>query len=533
MTMNYNNIGIRMKRRSATRGGMLLGILLAGLMLISIGCSSPRKATASEDGSSRYETSDRGNASGTESSEQDRVNDALRVAASAVPEEIEEFEVDGLKIILRPTDPSYHTVVAKLYIRGGLPALPEELSPAIEQLALDIPRFSGPANVDRSQFRRETDRMRTEITATAERDFSTLMLRCVDENFDPSWEYFAGVVMNPGYDETETANIKERTITAIRNRRVVPEAYAQYLADSVFFYGHPYGRVSREDEVIDADIATVKEYRKKMFVKSRLFMVVVGNVTREEITQKVRATLAKLPEGSYTDPTITVPQNATVPSLLVRKPWGREDIPTNYLVARHLGPWHSDSLFYAMQRLRSYVGGFLFREIRINRNLSYAPDANLYDHRLGYGDITISTVLPDSAWRVTKNDIIDFFQTRLLTEETLENIPSTWFTSQYISQQTAASQAQEIGAAYFYTGDWRTAYQTLERFSEVTPEALNEAAVRYLRDFSVVIVGNPEDITVDEYLPTDDPVLEDEANSLPGARSGGRSSRHTNSKRGN
>lgn len=511
----------RRMQRSFSGGGRfhipLLGLVLWGLLLMT-GCSSAQKSGTGED---------------AEVDTQRRIEkekeDALRVAATEIPEEIQEFEVDGLKVILRPTGPSYHTVFAKLYIRGGLPALPADVSPAVEQLSLDIPRFSGPANMERSQFRREIDRMRTGIGATAERDFSTLSLRCVDENFDRSWELFTGVIMNPAFDPTEMANVKERTITAIRNRRVVPEAYADYLADSVFFYNHPYGRVAKEEEVGPITEQMLRDYHKRMYVKSRLFLVVVGNVTKEEITQKVRSTLAKLPKGSYSDPKIAMPENAAKPSVLIRKPWGREDIPTNYLVARHIGPRRDDNLFYAMQRLRSYVGGFLFREIRIERNLSYAPDASTYDHRLGFGDISISTILPDSAWRVTKGDIISFFQDNILTEETLASIPATWYTSQYMDQQTAESQATEIGSAYFYTNDWRTAYQTLERFSEVTPEELNEAAVKYLRNFTVVVVGNPDRINAAEYLPDDDLGARKES-STPSARSGGKSSRFTNSK---
>ena len=521
-----------MKKHISRRSGSGFGILSLILVMIVAfsGCSSSQQSTE-RDG--KISAGKDAGASGTaEDSKQDNINEALRIAASEVPENIEEFEVDGLKVILRTTGPTYHTVFAKLYIRGGLPALPDGVSPVYEQLALDVPRFSGPANMERSQFRREVDRMRTNIGASAERDFSTLSVRCVDENFDRSWELFTGIVMNPGFDAVEMANLKERTITSIRNRRVVPEAYAHYLADSVFFYGHPYGRISREEDVAPVTADMIRTYRKNMFVKSRLFLVVVGNVSREEITQKIRTTLARLPKGSYEDPKIPVPDNATKPSVLVRRPWGREDIPTNYLVARHIAPEHSGPLFYAMQRLRSYVGGFLFREIRIERNLSYAPDASTYDHRLGFGDISISTALPDSAWRVTKNNIIDFFQTRLLTEETLQNIPPTWYTSQYLDQQTAESQATEIGTAYFYTGDWKSAYKTLERFSEVTPEDLNEAAVRYLQNFTVVVVGNPDAVTVEEYLPSDDGGGSNGSSSVPSARSGKKSSRFSNSKGG-
>lgn len=434
--------------------------------------------------------------------------DPLREAATEIPDDIEEFDVDGLTVILRKTGSSFHTVFAKLYIRGGLPALPEGVSPAYEQLALDIPRFSGPASMDRAEFQREVDRLHLGLGATAERDFSTLSLRSVDENFDRAWEIWTGIIMNPSFDPVEMANIRERAITGVRNRKVVPESYAEYLADSIFFHGHPYGRIAEEEDFRAITEEQLRAYRKNLFVKSRLFLVVVGNVSREEITAKIRQTLGTLPEGSYEDPKVPVPANAKKPTLYISRPWGRDDVPTNYLTVRHLGPSHGDDLFYAMERLRGFIGGMLFRRIRIERNLSYAPGASTYNHRIGFGDISISTVYPDSAWRVTKGMIIDFFREYIIDESNLTDIPATWYTSQYMGMQTAEAQATEIGTAYFFEGDWREAYTSLEDYLEVSPEELNEAAVKYLDNFTIVIVGNPADIDPAEYQP--DPPDEDD-----------------------
>src|SRR5690606_37985026 len=112
------------------------------------------------------------------------------------------------------------------------------------------------------------------LGATAERDFSTLSLRCVDENFDRAWELYTGIIMNPSFDPVTMTNIRERAITGVRNRRVVPESYAEFLADSIFFYGHPYGRVAEEEDFREITEADLRNYRKSLFVKSRLFLVV-------------------------------------------------------------------------------------------------------------------------------------------------------------------------------------------------------------------------------------------------------------------
>ncbi|MGE3801227.1 MAG: M16 family metallopeptidase [Candidatus Kapaibacterium sp.] len=483
--------------------------LLTFLALFLFACSTSTKATRSGGEDSGQVTV----------REEDEINETLRAGATEIPKEIEEFTVDGLKVILRPTGSSFHTVVTKLYIRGGLPALPDGVSPAIEQMALDVPRFSGPAWMERSEFLRERDRMHLGLGASAERDFSTLTLRCVDENFDRAWSLFSGMITEPSFDPIAMENIRERAIIGVRNRSIVPESYAEYLADSVFFYGHPYGRVAEEADFTKITEQDLRDYHKQLFVKSRLFLVVVGNITREEITEKIKASLGTLAQGSYKDPKVAIPKNASHPSLLVQSPWGREDIPTNYLVVRFLGPDHKDKLFYAMERLRSFMGGFLFREIRIERNLSYAPDASTYNHRIGFGDISISTVLPDSAWRVTKSRIIDFFRDNIIKDEYLSEVPATWYTGQYLGMQTAESQATELGSAWFYKDDWKEAYRALDRFTKVTPEQLNEAAVKYMDNFTIVVVGDPEDVTRSEYLPEDVSTDDEASSDVPAARS--------------
>ena len=484
----------------------MIGAVIALLLLA--GCSSSTTQVNERSGveSAKVERSERVPAEAAKRQPQstgstDQEVDPLRKAATEIPDDIEEFDVDGLTVILRKTGSSFRTVFAKLYIRGGLPALPPGVSPAFEQMALDVPRFSGPASMDRRDFQKEVDRLYIGLGATAERDFSTLSLRSTDENFDRAWELFTGTIMNPSFDPVSMENIRERAITGVRNRRVVPEAYADFLADSIFFHGHPYGRISVEEDYRAINPENLRAYHSSLFVKSRLFLVVVGNVTKEEITRKVRSTLGALPNGSFVDPVVPIPDAASRYTVHVSQPWGRTDVPTNYLVVRFLAPSHDDELFYPMERLRAFVGGLLFRRIRIERNLSYAPGASTYNHKIGFGDVSISTIYPDSAWRVTRDGILDFFRNNIIAEGNLTDIPATWYTSQYMGMQTAESQATELGTAHYFMGDWREAYSSLDDYLTVTPKQLNEAARKYFTNMTIVIVGDPESIDESEYYP--------------------------------
>ncbi|MEO5930064.1 MAG: pitrilysin family protein [Candidatus Kapaibacterium sp.] len=412
---------------------------------------------------------------------------------------VKQFTVAGIPVLLRPSDPANHVIVAKLFIRGGTTALPEGVSPAIEALSLEIPSLSGPKGMDRAAYQRQIQRMYIGIQPAQGRDFSTLTLRCVDEQFNPSWDLFAGVITQPQFDPVELRNAKDRSLSALKNRQINPEAYANYLADSAFFYGHPYGRFAQEKDIPPITAAILADHYKELFVKSRLLLVVVGNVDSADLYRKITSSLGKLPQGNYREPLVPVPKNAKTPMLIVRPTAGRA--VTNYIAARYLAPNRNDSLYYPMMRLLSFVSGSLFREVRIERNLSYAPDADVTFANTSYGDVTISTTLPDSAWRVARGQVIDFFRDYVIKDEFLKSGLSSWITSNYMREQTNESQANELGRAQIYTGSWTNAFGVVEGVSDVTPEQMNLAAQRYLKNFTIVVVGDPSSVTPAEFLP--------------------------------
>jgi predicted Zn-dependent peptidase len=153
-----------------------------------------------------------------------------------------------------------------------------------------------------------------------------------------------------------------------------------------------------------------------------------------------------------------------------------------------------------MMRLTSFLSGSLFREVRIERNLSYAPDADVTYANASYGEISISTTLPDSAWRVAKGEVVDFFRDYVIDSSFITNGLSSWLTSTYMREQTNESQANELGRAKLYTGNWRNAFGVVEGISSITAEQMNLAAQRYLRNFTIVVVGDPAAVTRSQFL---------------------------------
>ena len=80
-----------------------------------------------------------------------------------------------------------------------------------------------------------------------------------------------------------------------------PDALAEFLADSIAFSGHPYGIpvTGTEASISAIDATALRAYHTTHIVKSRMLLVVVGNVDRAHVEKLVRGSLGLVPAGSY------------------------------------------------------------------------------------------------------------------------------------------------------------------------------------------------------------------------------------------
>ena len=106
--------------------------------------------------------------------------------------------------------------------------------------------------------------------------------------------------------------------------------------------------------------------------------------------------------------------------------------------------------------------------------------------------------------------MIDFFRDYIIADEYINSGLSSWITSNYMREQTNESQANEIGSAQIYTGSWRNAYGMIEGISTITAEQMNMAAQLYMRNFTIVVVGDPSAVSSEEFLAQEESIPEED-----------------------
>jgi zinc protease len=400
---------------------------------------------------------------------------------------VSEFDVNGLKVIVKRR-PGSLTVAAGLFLRGGSRNITAE-NAGIEALMLETATEAS-ASFPRERMRSETSRMGTAIGAGVNYDYSALTLASTRTNFDRSWEIFTDVALRPAFTRQDVELVKSRMVASLRDDVDDPDDYLQRLQERVAYAGHPYfnrprgtaetvGRLTSED---------LRRYHQQMMQTSRLLLVVVGDLDPAQLRQRITQTFGKLPRGNY-QPTPLPQLTFGTPSVEVT----RRGLPTNYVQGLFAAPSLTAADIYPMRIASSVLRDRVFEEVRVKRNLSYAPSAFLSSQGANVGGIYVTAVDANQAVHVMLDEITRLQQQPITTDEII-GVVSQYLTSYYMGQETNSAQAGELAQYELIGGGWRNSLVTIERLRAVTPEDVQRVSRTYMRNIRFVVIGNPDQI---------------------------------------
>jgi len=408
----------------------------------------------------------------------------LLAIALALTSATTSFDVSGVRVILRQNDAN-NVVAANLYLLGGARQV-TDANAGIEPILLDVSE-RGTAKYPKNALRRAMSRLGSEIVVAPSADWTMLGIRSSTEVFDSTWSIFADRVMHPVLAKPEIALVKAQYLSGIRQRRDDPDALADYLADSIAYVGHPYEvSVAGNEKSIQAlDSTTLREYHRTQFVTSRKLLVVVGNIDRAHIERLVNQSIGQLPRGSYkwTEPP-RVPESQT--AVVIE----RRQLPTNYILGYYSGPLANGADYQALRVATSVLTGRMFAEIRTRQNLTYDVHAPFVDRAATTGGLYVSTVLPDTTLKLMRAAILDL-QQGMLDPVGLRQLEQQFITEYFLDNETNAAQADFLARSQLYEGDYREADRFVDQLKNVTPEAVQRVARRYMKGFRFAYVGDP------------------------------------------
>ncbi|MDT4896619.1 MAG: zinc protease [Acidobacteriota bacterium] len=410
-------------------------------------------------------------------------SNAERRAASLVTE----FDVNGMKVLVKRRAGS-QTVAAGLFLRGGSRNITAE-NAGIESLMLDVATEAS-LSFPRERLRTELSRMGTVLNASENYDYSVLSLTSTRANFDRSWEIFTDVALRPAFTKEDFALVQSRKVSALRDDSDDPDTYLQRLQERVAYAGHPYLNRPQgtAESVARLNLEDVRKYHQQMMQTSRLLLVVVGDLDPAQVRASVAASFGKLPRGTYASE--PVPQlTFAAPTVEVTQ----RGLPTNYIQGLFTAPALTADDIHAMQIASSILRDRVFEEVRVKRNLSYAPNAFLNSQGANVGGIYVTAVDANKAVRVMLDEI-KRLQTQPIDQRDITGVISQFLTTYYLSQETNAAQAGNLAEYELIGGGWLRSFDMLSHLRAVSPADVQRVAQKYMRNIRFVVIGDPQRI---------------------------------------
>lgn len=400
---------------------------------------------------------------------------------------IADFRVAGVRVIHKPIAAN-DVVAAQLYLTGGSAALTPATA-GIEQLLVST-ATRGTAKYTKAQFTARATATGTNVGGVATTDYTAMSLQAVRQHWDAAWDLFTEAVVHPTFPAAEVEQARAQAVNTLRQRTDDPDSYLTLLGDSVTFAGHPF---AADPQGTPASVAALTRddlarWHRRRLTRDNLLLVVVGNVERADLEQKVAAAFGALPAAGGAAPRVPAlaPGKASVTVV-------ERALPTNYVQGLYVTPSRASGDLPALQLATRVLGERLFEEVRTKRNLTYAVGSGLSTGLVGRGRLYVTAVEPDTTLRVILAEVRRL-QREPVPVDRLRETVNTYATNYWMQQETNAGQAQQLGLWELTGGGWRNALTLVDRMRTVTPADVQRVAARYLKNARFVVIGDPKKV---------------------------------------
>ena len=436
--------------------------------------------------------------------------------------DVTSFRVGEVDVVHMPT-PANEVVSARLYLRGGSANFDDPLQ-GIERLALAVATNGGTESTPKDEFNARLDAVGSSIGFTTNRDYSGYTMRSVRDHFDETWDLFEQSIFEPAFDDSEVELRRDRQIASIQSIVDNPDRLVSEVARDLTFADHPYAyrQLGTQESVSQFSTDELRQWHQTLLAPERMLLVVVGNIDRDELVDKVQQRLGRLePTGAEVPSLPGIDHDA--PALRVEQ----LDVPTNYILGYYAAPTIGHPDYPALVMATRHLRDRLFEEVRTKRNLTYSVSSNVGQRGDNVGFLYVSAVDPQATIPVMFDEVTRL-QNETIDDEQLEKVRNVYLTGHYMDQETNSSIAGQLGRAELIGGDWRRSRQFVDDIMEVTPEDIRRVAETYMSNYQFGVVGDPDEVpaelfgiddghveTVDEVDDVDPEQLDDAAEPEP------------------
>jgi predicted Zn-dependent peptidase len=409
-----------------------------------------------------------------------------------------ELTINGVKVIVQPS--GNEILEIQTIIKGGVQNYPANKA-GIESLALTALTECGTLKDDKNSFKDKLDKVSAEMGGFTNMDYASFRMNCIKSDFEVVWPLYIDAMTIPKFDTKEFERIRQDAVTSLRAQESNPDFSIRKMARHLAFAGKNYSKEPQGTVEIVSTLTPeeTRKYLQSIFTRSRMVIVVVGEIDKITLEGKLKSFLAKIPAGTP----FKLKKESYTPTANTLKPKEKE-LATNYIVGITGAPLPGTPDYNAFVIAMRLFSQRHFVEIRTKNGLSYAPQAGFSGGLTPYANIGVSTKDPNKYVAVARQ-LIEKIKKEGFTSEELKNAKTRYITAVYYQQETNNAQAGALASNEVIHGNWRRANTIKDDMKHVTLDDLNHAFNKYITYITWAYQGDPKKVDLNLYTQKDAP----------------------------
>jgi len=342
----------------------------------------------------------------------------------------------------------------------------------------------------------ELDFMGASLDVSINRDYVTVGLRVLKKYLNEGFDIFCDVLTQPTFPEEEIQREIQKTLAAIKSAEEDPTEVAEKAFRSTLFMNTPYGHP------VEGTKASLSKLNREAIVRfysthyhpNSAILAIVGDITRDEVTEKVVPSLTKWARGIIPDELFTVTFAQGPKTVKINR-----EITQANIILGHKGVSRQDPGYYALTVMNYILGGGgfgsrLMDEIRVKRGLAYSV-ASFFVTGKYPGSFQIVLQTKNESAREAISLVlgqIERIQRNMVSEQELETAKKYLTGSFPVRLDTQAKLANFITQVEYYGLGLNYHEQYPPLITSVTREEVLRVAKAHLHpdNYVLVIVGN-------------------------------------------
>jgi predicted Zn-dependent peptidase len=339
------------------------------------------------------------------------------------------------------------------------------------------------------------------LNAGSSWDAATINLHTPTSQLDSALALFSDVVLHPAFRTEDFERVRKNRLTSLVQLKDRPTAIAdQAYAAILYGSNHPYGHnlLGTEASITGMSAADLQSFYKTNFIPNNSTLIVVGDVTPDQVEKKIAALFSGWQRGSVSPFTFSdAPKAGPTTVYLVDKPGAAQ---SSFRIGS-IGVPRSTKDYFALNVMNTILGGTftsrLMQNLRETHGYTYGARSR-FDMRQSAGPFTASAEVVAAK---TDSGLVEFMKELNAIRDTVPTVelnkakrflqlsmPSDFETTQQIANQLIPVVLYGLPLDYYNN--------YVSNIENITQADVQRVARQYINPASlaIVIVGDRKSI---------------------------------------